>query len=113
MRWASRMAWRASRWWGRVSLGGMEVHVTRSGGFAGLRAEATIDTSVLAEPARSAIEQLVAAAAPAAGSVPPPRGADRFQYTLSAADGPAHPLDEGVLPAEAIDAIHGAFAAKP
>ena len=73
------------------------VHLTRHGGFAGLKLEASLDTAGLSAAQRRALS--TALAAPPAGS---PTGADRFQFELAWTDaqGAAHTLalDEGAMP---------------
>ena len=73
------------------------VHLTRRGGIAGLKLEASLDTAALNAAQRQALS--TALAAPAAGE---PSGADRFRFELAWTDaqGAAHTLalDEGAMP---------------
>ncbi|PKO22614.1 MAG: hypothetical protein CVU38_08495 [Chloroflexi bacterium HGW-Chloroflexi-1] len=83
----------------------MRITFERSGGFAGMRLRATVQTAALpAEEARE-IEALVAAAdffnLPPILSAPRP-GADRFQYEITVEDGArSHTVrvDEAAVPA--------------
>lgn len=79
------------------------VQLTRHGGIAGLKLEASLDTAALSTAQRRALS--AALAAPAAGD---PGGADRFRFELAWTDaqGTAHTLalDEGAMP-EALAAL--------
>jgi emfourin len=68
----------------------VKISLVRTGGVAGMRREATIDTAALAPRDSAEIHRLVHAAGdePAAAKTPePPRGPDRFHYTLTIEDG--------------------------
>lgn len=97
----------------------MQFHVTRSGGFAGLRAEATIDTETLDEPVRSSVEQALAPdrLLQATTETATASGADRFQYAITVAGGPTYRLHEASLPraARAVfrDALAGGSRQQP
>jgi hypothetical protein len=64
----------------------MRILVERSGGFAGIKRKAAVDSQALSEDAAAEMKQLVEAAGlfdlPAA-PVTPPGGADQFQYNLT------------------------------
>lgn len=64
----------------------MRVRFERTGGFAGVRVDATIDTDGLPPEEARELEEMVSAAGffdlPAV-VVPPAPGADRFQYSLT------------------------------
>lgn len=65
----------------------MLIHLERSGGFAGIRTEVTLDTESLpAEEAKKLLELLESADffKMPAKFAPPKRGADYFQYSLTA-----------------------------
>ena len=67
----------------------MRISLVRTGGVAGMRREATIDTADLGPGDSDEIHRLVNAAAdePAAAKTPEPaRGPDRFHYTLTIED---------------------------
>lgn len=67
------------------------MHITfeRSGGFAGLTLQSSVDTSALPPDEANALEQAIREAdffaLPAAS--PPGRGADQFQYAISVEEG--------------------------
>ncbi len=67
----------------------MRIHFERSGGFAGLRLEATVDTETLPAETADTLRQLVRAAhvfdLPAL-MAPANPGADRFCYQLTIED---------------------------
>jgi len=68
----------------------MRISVVRTGGVAGLRREATVDTAELGARDSEEIHRLVNAAAeePAPAKTPKPsRSSDRFHYTLTIEDG--------------------------
>ncbi len=67
----------------------MRITLTRTGGLAGLRQEASVDDAALSPGERAELARLVAAAGvftlpPAAG---PPPAPDRFRYRLVVEDG--------------------------
>lgn len=79
----------------------LRVRVVRTGGVAGLRVEAELDTQALEEPDRHEAERLVQSAMPP-GSGPrraaverPPAGADRLTYEVTLGDGPGARTLEG------------------
>jgi hypothetical protein len=64
----------------------VRIEVQTSGGFAGItRPPEVVETSELDSDEASALEALArrVAAEPAAGTLPGPRGPDRFQYDLT------------------------------
>jgi hypothetical protein len=68
----------------------VRIALTRTGGFAGLRQEASVDDAGLAPGERTELARLVAAAGvfslrPEAGGPPP--APDRFRYRLVVEDG--------------------------
>jgi hypothetical protein len=68
----------------------VKISLVRTGGVAGMRREATIDTADLGPRDSEEIHRLVNAAAdePAAAKAPEPaHGPDRFHYTLTIEDG--------------------------
>ena len=63
----------------------MKIHFARSGGFAGLRLELSLDTASLDKEDASAMEKLVQEAAffdLPSGSVHRHTGADKFEYRI-------------------------------
>ena len=76
----------------------MRIHFERTGGFAGMRVAATIDTATLAPEEAQKLQEQVAAAKffhlPA--SIPAQTGADSFHYQVTIEDqGQRHTLVVG------------------
>jgi hypothetical protein len=63
---------------------GMRVHVTRSGGMAGLVLEGDLDTATLDAKQRDDVERILGQLQ-ATGRSGRPLGADRFQYDVTIA----------------------------
>jgi hypothetical protein len=89
---------------------GVRVEVVRSGGFAGLRVSAVVDTATLPErEAQDLVRMVERIDLPALAARPPDarpagrRGADRFQYDVDVErDGRHHRfvVRDGAVPAE-------------
>src|SRR5512139_2550561 len=85
----------------RVDKGGsdMRIEYERTGGFAGIRLAATIDTATLPADQARALQSMIEAAHffdIAAGIPLPVRGADQFNYHVTIEDGGRrHTVDVG------------------
>lgn len=94
----------------------VRIRVVRTGGFAGLRVEAEVDSEALEGDPRREAETILGAAAPHLMTPPrggpsparvPPGGADRMTYEVTVLGAPgARPLrgEEGTLP-EAVEEL--------
>jgi hypothetical protein len=74
------------------------VRIERRGGFAGLKAKAEVDVSLLDDATRVAIDELFAAKT----SFAPEKGADRYVYVLTrgtGADSKSVEVPERLVPA--------------
>lgn len=75
----------------------MRIEMERTGGFAGMRVQTTIDTETLPPEQASELESLVETASffeMPTGASTPPRGADSFYYRISIeAEGRKHTVE--------------------
>jgi len=82
----------------------MKIQVDRSGGFAGIRQQAVIDTDQLDPKERQELQGLLESSDffnPSLGPVSAQAAPDRFHYSITVEDGPRRrtvELDEGSVP---------------